>query len=557
MQARRSFGPSLGAATLLGGVLGASYFLALTTTRIIDPTEIGWLMKFDWATHYFGWKYFRYEPWQWPPGTVHGYNAPIGTAIGLTDSLPLVAYVLKPFSRWMPEDVQYLGAWELLCFALQGAIGARLIGRWVPYLLPMLLGAALFVMAPVLLGRVAHAALCAHWLIFWCFLLAMREARTAFRWWEWAALGLLSGMIQPYLAAMVAVLLAACVLQSGTAAWRDRLAALAAAAATMLFGWWVSGIFNLGGVDQLSALGLGVFSANLLAPITSQGASRILPDLPRYGGGQDLEGFNYFGLGVLLLIVVSMALSWHARRTATTAPPKRLWSLPIVLACVLLAALAISPRVTFGDRVVVDLLGPWASPLALFRSSGRFLWPLGYAVLTSAIVAVMRHAPPRVGVVVLAAAVVVQAFDLSQFYLERAAGARSPIFHEWHDPFTSSRWTRITPYYKHLVLWPPPQCGTAPIPIENALQFAAARRLTVNTGTLSRGSEIARARYCDRMGADIAAGTLDPEALYLVSAEMAAHLGKASDRNRCGTLDTLTICSTTATYPVWQHLVAR
>ena len=42
--------------------------------------------KLDGVPHYFGWFYFRTEPWQWPPGTIRGYYAPLGTSIGLTDA---------------------------------------------------------------------------------------------------------------------------------------------------------------------------------------------------------------------------------------------------------------------------------------------------------------------------------------------------------------------------------------------------------------------------------------------------------------------------------------
>jgi hypothetical protein len=415
------------------------------------------------------------------------------------------------------------------------------------------LAASLFVMTPILLGRVAHAALCAHWLIFWSLLIATREARRAYRRWEWAVLGLLAGMIQPYLAAMVAILLAACVLRRSAVAWAARLRALAAAAASMLLGWWASGLFTIAEPGGLSAGGLGLFTANLLAPVTPHGASRFLPELPGRGQEQVLEGFHYYGLGVLLLIAAAVALSWRARRASTAVRPPRLWSSPIVAAFALLTALAVSPRVTFGDRVVVDLLGPWAAPLALFRSSGRFLWPVSYAVLTSAIVAVVRHTPPRAGVGILAAAVAVQAADLSEFYLFRVRVGHSQAFYEWHDPFASPRWRAVTPAFRHLVVWPPPQCGASPIPIENALQFAAARRLTVNTGTLSRGSDIARARYCERVGAEVAAGVLDPDGLYIVSPATAARLREA-EANRCGTIDAVTFCTTTAKSAAWHHL---
>ena len=247
-------------------------------------------MKLDWATHYFGWTYFRNEPWHWPPAAVHGYNAPIGTAIGLTDSLPLMAYLLKPFSRWLPAEFQYLGAWEWFCYTLQGALAARLAGRFTPDLAPRLLAAALFVSMPMLLWRVAHAALCAHWLILWCLLIVTRPAPAMFRWAEWAALGLLSGLIQPYLAAMVAGLLAATALTRNAAPLVARAVALSAAAASMLGGWWLSGMFHLGGTDGLAAYGVGVFSTNLLAPISPYGWSRLMPEWPPRHSGATARG---------------------------------------------------------------------------------------------------------------------------------------------------------------------------------------------------------------------------------------------------------------------------
>ncbi|MCC6987708.1 MAG: hypothetical protein IT181_01835, partial [Acidobacteria bacterium] len=152
---------------LAGALIGAAFFAWVAGSRVLDPTEIDWLMKGDWVPHYFGWHYFRVEPWHWPPGAVHGYYAPLGTSIGLTDSIPLIGYLLKPLSGWLPTPFQYLGPFLLASFALQGALGARLIGRRVESVSAQALGAALFVLLPTLLIRVGHAALCAHWLILW------------------------------------------------------------------------------------------------------------------------------------------------------------------------------------------------------------------------------------------------------------------------------------------------------------------------------------------------------------------------------------------------------
>jgi hypothetical protein len=113
---------------LAGAAIGAAFFAWIAGTRVLDPTSIDWLAKGDWCRT-TGWHYFRHEPWHWPPGAVHGYYAPLGTSIGLTDSIPLVGYALKPFAGWLPAPFQYLGPFLLASFALQGALGARLIAR--------------------------------------------------------------------------------------------------------------------------------------------------------------------------------------------------------------------------------------------------------------------------------------------------------------------------------------------------------------------------------------------------------------------------------------------
>ena len=78
-----------------GALIGAMFFVWIADTRALDPTEIGWLMRYDWPIHFFGWHFFRHEPWHWPPGLITSYYAPLGTSIGFTDSIPLAAFALK------------------------------------------------------------------------------------------------------------------------------------------------------------------------------------------------------------------------------------------------------------------------------------------------------------------------------------------------------------------------------------------------------------------------------------------------------------------------------
>lgn len=92
-------------------------------------------------------------------------HAPSGTSIGYTDSIPLVAIPLKIVAGWLPLPMQYLGAWLVACFALQGLFGVFLAQLWTRSAMATLGAASLFVLMPTLLNRAPHPSLCAHWTV--------------------------------------------------------------------------------------------------------------------------------------------------------------------------------------------------------------------------------------------------------------------------------------------------------------------------------------------------------------------------------------------------------
>jgi hypothetical protein len=534
-----------------GAAFGAAFFAWIAGARILDPTQIEWLMKGDWVPHHFGWHFFRVEPWHWPPGTITGYYAPLGTSIGLTDSIPLAAYALKPIGQWLPGEFQYLGLWLLLCFTLQGALAARLVGRWVASPWVQFCGGALCVLLPPLLARVGHAALCSHWLILWALLVVSRPAADRFRPVGWAALCLAAGMVQPYLSAMVLALLAAATMGGHDVTAVRRAAAAAAAVGATVLGWWLSGMFILSGESSLTEGGLGYYSMNLLALVAPMGWSAVLPELPVAGPGQEAEGFHYLGAGVLALLAVAATTAMIARRQPPAAET-RLWSPVLVAAGVAMALFAVSPTVTVGSRVLVDLNGPWSAPLSVFRSSGRFAWPLAYLLVVAAVVTVARRLPLRAGQVVLAAAVIVQLVDLHGAHEARRRVARDPAFHSGDRRFTSGRWSAIAPRYRHIELVPPPQCGETPIPYEPAVRLAATYGLTVNAGVVARRDLVAQRRYCREADAEIDAVRLRDDTLYVVSPAAADVLGRVGgDRVACGALDSVWICTTAGAHAGW------
>lgn len=542
-----------------GALVGALFFVWIADTRVLDPGEIGWLMRFDWPVHFFGWHFFRHEPWHWPPGLLTTYYAPLGTSIGFTDSVPLVAFLLKPFSAWLPSTFQYIGLWLFTCFTLQGLFGALLVSRWSPRTSIQVCGATLFVMMPALLIRLGHPALCSHWLLLWALVVASREGAGRARLPEWAALGLAGGLIHPYLAVMVLALLGAVALTPSTIALAARGRAMGAALAMTISGWWASGLFSVAGAESLSTEGLGHYSMNLLGPITPTGWSRFLPDLPRATGGQEFEGFQYLGLGALALMALAAAIAVTVRPERGVATPPRRGSgfgTLVFLAAVGMAIVSLSPRITIGGGLLLDLSGPVTDRLAVFRATGRFFWPLGYLLLAWALAVLSTRLPSRVTLSLLLTAVTLQALDLHGAHEERRRTARDPAFHAWVSPMASPVWHQVLAHYDHLVLYPPPQCGNAPVGYEAPAYLAGLHGLTLNAGGVARPDDAARLRYCHELGDEVKAGRIDDESFYIVPASEVEAIRRASQPPAvCGAIDLLSVCVTAASYQRWRDVV--
>ena len=205
-------------APLVGGALGAVFCLAVFGPAMVRPTNLGWTMRHDTQTYVLAFHHFRREPWRWPPGAIAGVGHPVGTSIGNTDAIPSLAFPLKLLHLALPDPLQYLGAWVLLCYVLQGVFGALLVRQVTADFTLQLLGAALFVQTPALLHRFGHTALCAHWTLLAAIWIAgdrLHDRR--WRFGAWLVLCAAVAAIQPYLAAMVVPMALAGVVSDGWA----------------------------------------------------------------------------------------------------------------------------------------------------------------------------------------------------------------------------------------------------------------------------------------------------------------------------------------------------
>ncbi|HUE84836.1 MAG TPA: DUF6311 domain-containing protein [Vicinamibacterales bacterium] len=540
---------------LVAALLGAGLFAWIAGWRVLSPTSVDWVLKLDWQHHFMGWHFFRNDPWSWPPGLISSYYAPVGTAIGFTDSIPLMAIPLKLLDTSLPTPLQYLGVWLLLCFAAQGAMGVLLTGLWTPSPILRVLGGALFVVVPTLLGRVGHPALASHWLLLWALLLYFRDWRTPGGVPNFAALGLVAGLIHPYLAVMVFAIVAAITarrlfvdLPVIRRLWTAAQPLLALSAG-LFAGWWCAGLLSLSGSDDLTSTGLDLYSMNLLGPVASAGWSRFLPQFAVASQLQDFEGFQYLGLGLLILIPLATMMGIARRRL----PWRQI--APLMLVTVAMAIYALSPRVMLGPDTILDYSTPALDRLAIFRATGRFFWPATYMLVSLALWSVVTRLRTPIAAATLAAALTVQVADVSQHWVTLRATAHSDEFHTWPQTMPSHVWQGMLPHYRHIIFYPPEQCGPAPVPFLHAAVLAGTYGLSVNTGHLARRDRAASARHCAQIGKDFNAGLVRDDTVYLLNRDLVARFRENAARPVvCAELDGIQTCVTESSYQRWSSL---
>ena len=229
--------------------------------------------------------------------------------------------------------------------------------------------------------------------------------------------------------------------------------------------------------------------------------------------------------------------------------------LPLAVSCLLLAVYAFSARLTWAGRVVGDLSALYQPVMRLvepFRSSGRFIWPLHYALLTGGIALVLGawRRWPWVGTALLALAVGVQVFDLSHAVRDERFQSQP-----W-NALRSPEWSRMKEDYRHLALFPPqlhdgnmrgcPYPG-AGAPFSPMFAYQAARLgMTFNSAYLARVDPQGAQAACAALQQDAERGQFQPDTVYVVHRDHLTPFLRHPEAVVCGVLDGYAVCVSSA-----------
>ena len=362
--------------------------------------------------------YLYFAKAQW---TIPLLQAPLlgpapGTNVFFADVVPIVALVGKTLLTLAGHPINPYGWYMLLCLILPGsAMTALLAAAGQRNLVSAIAGSVFADTSPYLLWRWGHIPLSSHFLIIAALALYVRALRQDFRWptepW-WTLLLGLALLTNPYLFVMVGACWSATFLQgllSGNMTPRQAIVAVAAPVFVVSCLLFLLGVFAARSSVRGDP-GFGEFSMNLISPFVPQMSGLFSPLKGfRAGNPNQYEGFSYLGIGVLVLLIVNLRniSQWLIRH----------WQCHFALLLVFgaLFVLALSNRIFFGNHLLLNIpLSENAErALAMFRSSGRFFWPIGYAITALCRLCTLHKFRPLASIALVLMAALLQFLDVA------------------------------------------------------------------------------------------------------------------------------------------------
>lgn len=437
---------------------GILLFLLLYGPLSLDVTYDAWILnnyiETDIIQRYAGWLAYRASETFFPLTFSTFIHYPLGSYASLADGMPFFMVLFKLLSPILPETFQFCGLVVCLNMALQMLCAALLLSLFSSSKWQVYLGSLVFCLSPILIERMfRHTSLSFHWLILLAIYYYIRGRRAfggnsggggigialAF-----LLLGVGSVWLHLYFTPMMLGFFLAYLLGvagQGIASHRKtfcgQVALFAATIALCVGSGALLGIFDMG-VGNTSGYGtMGMNLNALFNPVSLdsewwvegkglQDWSAFLP--VRALALNNLESFNYLGLGVLLaLLGLGMVVFWRVFR----APKQTIAALWGILRRHLFLALFLAFSTVFAvsntvcafsyTLFTIPLPDAILSICSAFRASGRLFWSVNYMLVLAAVLGVFALAKrrPRLGMAALVLLLLVQAVDLSPALLAK------------------------------------------------------------------------------------------------------------------------------------------
>lgn len=455
----------------LSAILGILVFSFYFDFTIADPTNIKWIYRNggDISINYLGSYYFRLDEWHFPLTKTVLLNGPEGSSIIFCDSNPLISIIAKVFRFILPPEFQLLGFWYLLSWTLQSVFGYLLIFRLTKNHIYSLLSGLLFCLLPTQVFRIGHINLLTFWIILWALYVYVTEMPSKKKQILFFTIFAISSLIHAYLTFMAIFISATWYIIEFLKLYKEGnkkdlinfLTTAVILSVSFFVFIWVFGYFHNNPKNQ-GLLGFGLYSMNLNSPFNplQPNYSTFLKPLPALEG--HYEGFQYFGLGIIILlfyttflfikkyfndyksqlgfffalvlvsiffthqdeisayerflpvafILIFGVISYSVYKEHETS---LLW---LILPASFCFILALSNKIALGNIILFDfnLTGEefFAGFLRTCRSSGRYFWVTSHILLFITLILLFKNLSKTASYLIISVVILIQFLDLSK-----------------------------------------------------------------------------------------------------------------------------------------------
>ena len=514
-------------APMFSAVFGFAFAIYLIGCRNFLPWNYSWLYsKGDGALTQLGFEFFRKAPLlQWPltavPQYVEGSSMILPTENAVANLLGKLVGVI------FTGNFQFVGLWIVLCFALQGYFGAKLLSRFIDSGSGQIFGSLFFIFSPALIFRVGamnHYHLGAHWML----LIALyfyfgRESRTQ----AWSALLFFAMLTSVYISAMLLVVFLAHQMKRYFVTKEVSATNLVVPIFTAVFGFLVMGYASM----QSSITGSNFFRLNAIAwfnpgysndgsfsgVLNSIGNSRL-----RRVFSEEWEGFQYLGTVVIAGVLLGFA---NVRKMQI----RRNWRgyAPILLAGSGLFVFALSNRIVILQQ---EFSYWWPSQLLdlrqIFRGATRFGWPAYYLVTLFAVVQIIRFCSVKklkAGVAIASALMLIESSPGIAYVRSEFSSSKS-----YEISIVDQKWEEIAKTHSKIAIYPNfdlqvgEVTGDAKFWIErwfDLAKFAVDHDLSTNFGYVPRPLTDYISEQDAQILNELENGALQPSTIYVLASE--------------------------------------
>ena len=398
----------------LVGIVGIENISFKSTEWLYDGGESSY--------NQLGWYFFKNDIWRFPLGSNPNYGDEIGSSIVFTSSVPILAFFFKSLKSFIPGNFQYFSFWYFICFYLQLFFSFKILNKFtnsVPY---SLVGSIFFLISPIFIYRLEyHVGLSGQWILLSTLYLGLThkiDKSTL----SWIFLIILSSLIHFYFTGMIVVVYSVLRIfnfyfekENFIKLIKDFLII----STLLLLTLYIVGYFEIRVADSLG-VAFGKYKFNLLSifdPVNSFHKiswSWFLPDI-RLPIGDEIEGFNYFGLGqfAMYLFVFILFLKKNYKENFFFIKNSKEIKVFFLISFIF-TFWALSNKISFGFYTLEIPLNKYIfGAFSMLGTTGRMFWIVNYFLLILSIIIIYKCFKEKNSLLVITLFLLIQIADIS------------------------------------------------------------------------------------------------------------------------------------------------